>query len=157
MATPLQVYLSVCAARCTAIVLPRPFCLSSLKSCPSKQSHAPLRYWFRPRFPSILAMANCVQSCMKDVWSGTPDNMTKVSKYSPFLSFSFRSVWGWQFSAARRLGITLIIHHWIEISLKFINCLSLNFKVYLLYLQSTNFKYYLYDHRVSRWQFTQTI
>ena len=32
---------------------------SSLESCPSKRSQAPWRYWFVPRFPLVLVMANC--------------------------------------------------------------------------------------------------
>ena len=49
---------AVCAARYTAIVLPRHFCFLRLESCPSKQSQAPLRYWCGPSSPLVLVMAN---------------------------------------------------------------------------------------------------
>ena len=45
---------AVCAARYTAIVLPRHFCSSSLESSPSCGIG-----WFGPSFPLVLVMANC--------------------------------------------------------------------------------------------------
>ena len=57
-AAPLSTIVAVCAARYTAMVLPRHFCLSSLESCPSKRSRAPLRYRFGLSPPPVLVMAN---------------------------------------------------------------------------------------------------
>ena len=47
------------------------FCLS----CPTKRSQVPLRYWFRPRSPLVLVMANCfvpLGQWQRDPWSLAP-------------------------------------------------------------------------------------
>ena len=48
---------AACVARYTGILLSRHLSLSSLESCLSKRSQAPLRYWFGPSLPLVLVMA----------------------------------------------------------------------------------------------------